>query len=159
LAAVSKEVASLRAQLAADEGLLEALQQYRIQLAQGHRGPARAHLRRAHEPFSDAGLRFSRFAETWAAVSIGFVLISFVTLFLVAPQYLIFGLVALLSLLLFVEAGFRRRLSQLVTSVTIGLTIVASFVLLFEFFWTIVVISVLVAGSYIMWENLRELWT
>ena len=66
---------------------------------------------------------------------------------------------ALLSLLIFVEAGFRRRLSQLVTSVTIGLAIVSSFVLLFEFFWEVVVIGVLVAGSYIMWENLRELWT
>lgn len=159
LTALSQEVAALRAQLAADEGLLEALQQYRIQLAQGHRGPPRAHLRRAHEPFSDAGLRFSRFAETWAAVSIGLMLISFVVLFLVARQYLIFGLVSLLSLLIFIEAGFRRRLSQLVTSVTIGLAIVASFVLLFEFFWEVVVIGVLVAGSYIMWENLRELWT
>jgi len=35
---------------------------------------------------------------------------------------------------------------------------VAALVLLFEFFWEIVVMAVLVAGGYMLWENLRELW-
>jgi hypothetical protein len=35
--------------------------------------------------------------------------------------------------------------------------VVAALVLLFEFFWQIVVLAVIVAGGYIMWENLREL--
>jgi len=34
----------------------------------------------------------------------------------------------------------------------------ATLVLLFEFFWEIVVMAVLVAGGYMLWENLRELW-
>ena len=38
-----------------------------------------------------------------------------------------------------------------------ALAVVAALILLFEFFWEAVIIAVLVAGAYIMWENLREL--
>jgi len=34
----------------------------------------------------------------------------------------------------------------------------ATLVLLFEFFWEIVVMAVLVAGGYMLWESLHELW-
>ena len=74
-----------------------------------------------------------------------------------ARQYLIFGLAAMIGLLIFIEAGFRRRLSQLVSSLVIGLAIVSTFILIVEFFWQIVVIGVLAAGLYIMWENIREI--
>jgi hypothetical protein len=56
-----------------------------------------------------------------------------------------------------VEAGFRRQLARVVDSLTIALAIVAALVLLWEWFWQIVVAAVLLAGAYIMWENLREL--
>ena len=46
---------------------------------------------------------------------------------------------------------------MLVTSLTVALAIVATLVLLFEFFWELAVLSVLAAGTYIMIENLREL--
>jgi hypothetical protein len=35
--------------------------------------------------------------------------------------------------------------------------VVCALILLFEFFWEIVVLGVLAASGYIMWENLREL--
>jgi hypothetical protein len=158
ISALSAELDELRSDVASDEALLEALDLKVRRLEAGHRGPVRAHLRRVHHPSSDAGLRFSRFAEMWAAISIGLMMLVFVGLVLFAREYLIFGLVALISLLVFIEAGFRKRLTQLVTGVTIALAMVAFLILLFDFFWTIVVAGVLVAGSYIMWENLRELW-
>jgi hypothetical protein len=77
---------------------------------------------------------------------------------LFAQQYLIWGLVALVSLTVLVEAGFRRRLVQLVTTITVGLAIISGLILLYDFFWQIVVLAVLLAGGYIMWENVRELW-
>ncbi|MBI4769769.1 MAG: hypothetical protein HY784_04970 [Chloroflexi bacterium] len=157
IAALSKEVNQLRAQLASDDALLEALDLHAAQLHAGDRGPARAHIHRAHTPASDAGLQLNRFAEMWAAISIGLMMVGFVMLVLFARHYLIFGLVALISLITFVEAGFRQQLPRLITSVTFGLAIVSALVLLFEFFWQIVVLAVLVAGGYIMWENLREL--
>ncbi len=157
IAALSKEINQLRTQRASDEALVEALDLYAAQLRAGERGPLRAHIHRAHSPASDAGLQLSRFAETWSAISIGVMVIGFVAIVLFARQYLIFGLVGLISLIVFVEAGFRRQLPQLITSLTTGLAIVAALILLFEFFWKIVVLAVLVAGGYIMWENLREL--
>jgi hypothetical protein len=158
-AILADEIAAKRAEYADDESLLQALDLYAERLRAGLRGPMRAHVRRGHEPVSELSLRFARFAEIWAAASIGLMLIAFVALFLFAPEFRWHGLVLLLSLFIFVEAGFRRQLPRLVSTVTILLAIVAAGVLLFEFFWTAVVSLVVLAGAYIMWENLRELWT
>jgi hypothetical protein len=56
-----------------------------------------------------------------------------------------------------VEAGFRGRLVNLVSSANVGLAVVATLVLLYEFFWQLVVATVLVVGIYVLWDNLREL--
>jgi hypothetical protein len=155
--ALSSELDQLRAQAAADEALLEAMALYGERLEAGERDPARAHIRRAHHPASDAELRLNRLAEMWAAISIGLMMIGFVGLVMFSRQHLILGLVTLVSVIVFIESGFRGQLSRLIASVTIGLAVVSALVLLFEFFWVIVVLSVLIAGGYIMWENLREL--
>jgi len=157
ITALSNELDQLRAQLASDEALLEAMDLYGQQLQAGERGPARAHIRRAHHPASGDELRLSRFAEMWAAISIGLMMIGFVVLVLFSRQHLVLGLVAIVSLIVFIESGFRGQLSRLIASVTIGLAVVSALVILFEFFWLIVVLAVLIAGGYIMWENLREL--
>lgn len=155
--ALSRELADQRAELAADEALLEALDSHAADVQAGHKGPLRAHIHRAHQPDTEAGLRLSRFAEWWAAVSIGLMMVAFVGLVVFARHYLVYGLTAIIALLIFVEAGFRRQLPRLISSVTNALAVVAALVLLFEFFWEAVIIAVLVAGTYIMWENVREL--
>jgi hypothetical protein len=155
---LSEELNQMRAELAADQALLEALGLYAARLRTGQRSPARAHLRHARHPASAARLRFNRFAEAWAAVSIGLMMISFVILFFFGQQYLVWGIVALLSLMVFVEAGFRRQLARLVTTLTIGLAILSGLIILYDFFWPIVTLAVLLAGGYIVWENVRELW-
>jgi hypothetical protein len=71
--------------------------------------------------------------------------------------YLTFALAASIALFLFVEAGFRGRLTNLVTSAAISLAIVATLVVFYRFFWDIVVGSVLILGVYVLWDNLREL--
>ena len=63
----------------------------------------------------------------------------------------------MIALVTFIEASFRGRLTRFITSVTISTAIVASLVLLYEYFWQIVEIGVLVTGLYMLWENLREL--
>jgi hypothetical protein len=133
------------------------LKQHAESLQRGERGPARAHIHRAHHPASDAGIRLTRFAETWSAISIGLMMLGFVGIVLFARHYLFLGLTAMISIIVFVEAGFRRQLSRLITSLTIGLAVVAALILLYEFFWSIIVVGVIIAGSYIMWENIREL--
>lgn len=156
---LSAEIKNLRSQYAADGSLLESLTHYANQLSRGDWGPLRAHIRRAHQPASDIGLRLSRFAETWAAISIGLMMLGFVGIILFAQQYLIFGLISMLSILVFIEAGFRRQLTRLISGFTIALSIVSAIILVFEFFWQIVVAGVILAGAYIIWENIKELYT
>ena len=154
---LSESVDQLRAEQAAGQALMQSLQGYARELQAGKRAPARAHLQRAHRPASSQNLRASRLAELWAAGSIGLMLLALVSLLLFRQEYLLDGLVAILALFLFLEAAFRGRLPRLVTSVTLGLAVIAALVLLYEFFWQILIAVVLVVGVYILWSNLREL--
>ncbi|MDQ3589727.1 MAG: hypothetical protein M3392_05740 [Actinomycetota bacterium] len=154
---LGREIDQLRAQLATDEVVSESLKDYADRLEAGERDPARAHISRAHRPASDAELRVSRVAEAWAAVSVSLMLISFVGIALFERQHLISMLVVSIALFAFVEAGFRGRLVNLVSSANIGLAVVATLVILYEFFWQLVVAAVLIVGLYVLWDNLREL--
>ncbi len=155
---LSEEVTRLRGQVAADEVLSESLEGYADRLRAGEREPARAHISRAQQPASETNLRASRLAEMWAAASVGVMLIVFVLLAVYERgQYLTFALAVAIALFLFVEASFRGWLINLVSSATIGLAVVATLVLFYEFFWQIVVAAVLALGVYVLWDNLREL--
>lgn len=154
---LSREAERLRAQQAADILLLEALEQYADQLRAGRYDPPRAHIRRAHQPASYTELRFSRVAELWAAISVGVMLVSLIGLVLFARAYLVVGLSAMVALFVFLEANFRGQLIRLLTGVTAGLAIVSALILLYEFFWPLISVSVLIAGGYILWDNVREL--
>jgi hypothetical protein len=157
VAELGREVDQLRAQLATDEVVSESLKDYADRLEAGERDPPRAHISRAHRPASDAELRVSRVAEAWAAVSVSLMLISFVGIVMFERQHLISMLVVSIALFAFVEAGFRGRLVNLVSSANIGLAVVATLVILYEFFWQLVVAAVLIVGLYVLWDNLREL--
>lgn len=156
---VSDELKDLRQQYAENDTLLEALSHHAAHLRAGERGPARAHIRHAHYPATDTDLRLGRIAEAWAATSIGVLMISMVLVFFFYRQYMIIGLVVILAIFLFIEAGARRRLVNLITTVTNALTIVTALVLFYQFFWAVVMLVVLLAGVYIIWENIRELGT
>jgi|GEM_PF-162242 len=156
---LDKEVDEIQAQLAVDTAVLEALELYEDQTLSGEPQPLRNHIQRAHLPASRERLRGSRIAEFWAATSISFMLLVLVVLGYFAPEYFVFGLAIILSLFVFIEAGFRGRLDRFVTSVTIGLAITSAVILFYEFYWQIIILAVLGIGVYILWENLRELWS
>ena len=154
---LSGELDRLRARLATDEAVSESLEEYAARLKAGERDPARAHISRAHRPASEDELRVSRVAEAWAAVSVSLMLISFVGIWMFEREHLISMLVVSIALFAFAEAGFRGRLVNLVSSANIGLAVVATLVIFYEFFWQLVVAAVLVVGLYVLWDNLREL--
>ena len=155
---LSAEVEGLRARMAADGVLSESLEGYAGRLRTGDRDPARAHIERAQRPASETNLRVSRLAEAWAAASVGLMLIVFVLVVMYERgAYLTFALAGSIALFLSIEAGFRGRLTNLVTSVTIGLAVVAALVVFYRFFWEVVVAAVLLLGVYVLWDNLREL--
>ena len=154
---LSQEVNRLRAQMAGNEALLEALSYYADCLQKGAEPePLRGHIRRAHRPASNAKLRASSLAEFWAAASVGLLLLIFLGLITIGRQYLLLGLIMMIALFAFIEASFRGRLTRFVTSVTLSNAIVAALVLFYEYFWQVVEVGVLVTGIYILWDNLRE---
>jgi len=159
IAVLSTEVDGLRADLSADGSMHAALGFYSERLESGYKGDPRAHIHRANHPASALGLRLSRIAEAWAAVSIGLMLLAFVAIVLFARHYLLIGVAAMLAVVAIVEAVFRRRLGVLIGRVTNAIALAAGLVLLVEFFWEIVIGAILIVGAYIMWENLRELWS
>ena len=159
LETVSTELAKLRADLAADRALVHSLEDYLTGLRAGLREPPRAHIRRAHAPAGAEQIRAGRLAEVWAAASIGIMLVVLVALFYFARRYSLFGLSAMIALFAFIEATFRGRLVRMVTGVTVGLAVVAALVLIYEFFWPITALVVVLIASYLLWDNLSELWS
>jgi hypothetical protein len=157
VAELSRELDRLRGKLATDEAISESLAEYADRLRAGERDQARAHISRAHRPASEDELRVSRVAEAWAAISVSLMLISFVGIAMFEREHLISMLVFSIAFFAFVEAGFRGRLVNLVSSANIGLAIVATLIIIYEFFWQLVVAAVLVIGLYVLWDNLREL--
>ncbi|MCC6454025.1 MAG: hypothetical protein IT328_03705 [Caldilineaceae bacterium] len=159
IGALSTEVAKLREEMASGQALLGSLGDYAKMRRAGVRESPRAHIRHAHTPTADEQFRAGRLAEIWAAASIGLLLVVMVGIFYFARHYLVFGISALIALFAFVEATFRGRIVRMVTSVTIGLAVVAALILIYEFFWLMVALTVVVIASYLLWDNLRELWS
>jgi hypothetical protein len=152
-----KEVVQLRTQLATDRTISESLEGYAARLQAGEREPVRAHISRALQPVSDNERRAGRVAEIWAAVSVGLMLMALVWIVVFERQQIASALVASIALFAFLEASFRGRLSNLVSSVNVGLGIVAALIIAYEFFWQFVALAVLTVGLYVLWDNLREL--
>ena len=154
---LSREVEQLRAQLVTDKTVSESLEGYAAQLQAGEREPTRAHISRALHPVSDDEGRTGRVAEIWAAVSVGLMLIALVWIIMFQRQAIYSALVSSIALFALLEASFRGRLANLVSSVNVGLGMLAALIIAYEFFWQIVALAVLIVGIYVLWDNLREL--
>jgi hypothetical protein len=157
LDALSKEVDQLRAQLATDKTISESLENYADRLQAGEREPARAHISRILQPVADNERRTGRVAEIWAAVSVGLMLLALVWIVMFERQAITSALVASIALFAFLEASFRGRMANLLSSVNVGLGILAALIIVYEFFWQLVALIVLIVGIYVLWDNLREL--
>jgi hypothetical protein len=84
-------------------------------------------------------------------------LIALVGIFVYEREHLISMLVFGTALFAFIEASSRGWLVNLVSSLNVGLGVVAGLVIVYEFFWRMAVLALLAVGAYILWENLREL--
>ncbi|MDX1613734.1 MAG: hypothetical protein R3300_05440 [Candidatus Promineifilaceae bacterium] len=154
-----EELSELRQSYAQNELVLQSLAEHEERLQAGFRGPPRAHIRRAHEPASADVLRQSSLVELWAALSVAVFLIGFAFLFLFARQYTIVGLVTIFYIIVLIEAWIRRRITELITRTALLLALAASLTLLFTYSIEVLGAVVLLAGGYILFDNLRELWT
>lgn len=154
---LSDALKAQRREQSENEALREALTLRIAQLEAGDQDDARAHIRHSVAPVSPREMRLNKFAEVWGAVSIGLLMIGLgVLLYFRAPQTLIWaGL--MIGCFLTIEAVFRRSLTNMVTSVTVFLAAITTVILIYHFFFPIVLTGVLLAGLYLLWDNLREL--
>lgn len=153
----SREIAGRQDEIVASEALLESMERYGAGFVHGLYGDPRAHIRRGHKPAQRADLRAGRVAELWAAISVTVLLLAFVVLFVVKPGVLPFWMATIVALFAFIEAGLRGAFTRVVGSFAVGLAVVASLVLVYEFFWWVVGGLVLALALYILFDNLREL--
>lgn len=152
----ARDLWGLKRELAETRRAAQFLQGYRQQILDGKTPPIRAHIRHRHEPLPDTS-SLNVVAEAVATFSVALLLIGVVLLWWFERPYFLIGLAILLGGLVLIEAGFRGQLSRLINSISIGLAIVSAFVLLFHFFWQVVLVGVLFAGLFLLWQNFREL--
>lgn len=153
----TEELAQVRQALSDQKTLLQALQNHAADLAQGISDHPRAHIKHAHHPQTDEDVRWGVFSEIWSAVSIGVMMITLVVLFIFLRQYFWYGVLTLLGLMIVLESAFRRRLVYLINSLATALVILVLLILLKEFYWLLIIALALIAGAYMVIENLREL--
>jgi hypothetical protein len=159
LRAASRELARNKERAANLRQLLDALDRYEVRVAGGDPGPLRAHIRVPQQPVTPAELRLSRVAETWSALSSGFLLIGFVLLLTFTPRGWLIGLLGLIGVYALVEALFRRQAQLLLRNVVVSLATITGLLLAFEFLRELLIAAVLAIGLLIIVENIRELRT
>lgn len=158
MADLSEEVQALAEKLAWNESMLDALEKHEQRLNNGQKEPARGHLKHPLLPEKDSSLRLGWLAEVWSAMSIGLMLMASVALAVFARKYLYYGLIGILVSIVFIEAGFRRKLSNLINTTAIILAVICSLILLYQYFWIVLAVTVITASIYIIWQNVREMW-
>jgi hypothetical protein len=117
----------------------------------------RAHLRRVPVPNAPGADRASLLLETWAAVSVGLLLLALVGALLFAPRYGVLAAAAVIAVFVFVESLLRSRVVDLVALWVRILALVAAVVLAVTFWQAAVIGAAVAAGLFLLRENLAEL--
>ena len=102
-------------------------------------------------------MRFNRFAEAWAAVSLSLLLFGIVALVFFAPHYLAAGLAVITLLFLVTESILRGAFIQTVAQLTDILAIIGSVILFIHFWFWILMAALLAVASFLMFQHWREL--
>ncbi len=102
-------------------------------------------------------MRFDRFAETWAAISLSVLLFGIVALILLAPGLLWAGLAIIMILLVVLESILRDAFIQTVASITALLALISAVILVLHFWFWILIAILLAIGIFLLYQRLREL--
>jgi len=151
LAAVRASTAELRAAVAASETWL-------ARFDEGWRGDPRAHLAHAAVPETYTIARGWGFAEGWAALSVGLLVISLAVIlwFKLLPVPL--TLAVLVIGYLAIESVAQRRVETLLLRITIALAAVAALLLGWTYLRELVLAGLFALGVFILLDNVRELF-
>ncbi|HEX6474076.1 MAG TPA: hypothetical protein VF114_03190, partial [Candidatus Limnocylindria bacterium] len=135
----------------------ESIKRRRDRLAAGMVDAPRAHVTRIATPTPPGSVAYGRVLELWAALSIGLLLIGLVVAIFVAPAYGVIAAIILIAAFVFIESVLRGTVVPLVNTVSVALALIASVVLAIHFWVLLIIGAALVAGAFVITQNLREL--
>ena len=135
----------------------EAIQLHIERIDAGDLGDPTSHIRQFHVPLSREDIQESRLVETWAAVSVGLLLLGFLAIRVFFPEIWIQAGGAMVVAFLAIDAALRRHLTNLLVGVSVVLALVSLGVLLYEFFFETVVIVIGLLSLLIIIDNFREI--
>jgi hypothetical protein len=135
----------------------EAIELHIRRIDEGDLGDATAHIRQLHVPLSAEELHESRIVETWAAVSVGLLLLGFVGIVVFFPRIWIVGAAGMVVAFIAIDTALRRHLADLLVASSVILALISLGVLLYEFFLETVIVVFVLLSLLIIVDNFREL--
>ena len=135
----------------------DASQAYLQKIKIGDWGDPQAHIHRKHLPEAPVGKQ-TRLVELWAAISVGLLFFAFAVLLILAPSRWLIWASLLVIIFAAIEATLQGRLANFLLNVTIIMAVITSFILVKDFLWLIVIISLFAVVITTIVGNLRELW-
>jgi hypothetical protein len=124
---------------------------------QGLKDNPHAHILHMAVPVKTTLLRFDRFGETWAAISLSLLLFGIVALVFLAPEFLAAGLVIITILFVVLESILRGAFIQTVAQITAMLAMISAVILFIHFWFWILIGALLAAAIFLLLQRLREL--
>lgn len=114
------------------------------------------HIQTLQKPTGIEEIHFARLTELWSAASIGFLLVLFMLILLFMPDFVLLSATILFVAFVIAESIFRGRFAETARTITVTLAIVAALILIWQFFWTIIIVGLLAGGVYLILTNVRE---
>jgi hypothetical protein len=150
-------LSGLRARTAELTAAISAAEDYLMRFDAGWRGDPRAHLAHAAAPEPPDLTRRRIFAETWAALSVGVLVIALAVIlwFRILP----IGPTLLLLILgyLAIESFAQRRVETLLLRITVVLAFISALLLGWHFLRELVLLGLGALGLFILLDNAREI--
>lgn len=135
----------------------EAIELHIERIDEGDLGDPTAHIRQFHVPLSAEEIQESRIVETWAAVSVGLLLLGFVAIVVFFPRIWIVAAGGMVVAFIAIDTALRRHLADLLVASSVILALVSLGVLLYEFFLETVIVVFVLLSLLIIVDNFREL--
>lgn len=135
---------------------IDALNEHAARVRSGDIGSPAAHMKHAHHPVPPPPPQ-NRAVEVWAALSGAVALLGVVGLLIFRPPNWPWLLVATVLLLGMIESLTRRQLASYLVTIVIGLALIATVILLFQFWEVALGLAVLAIVLYMIRDNLKEL--
>ncbi len=154
---VAVQVRDVRREQSQNATLLDSVSQRLSRLQAGEKDPPRAHIRRLATPVPVATMRFNRFVEGWAAVSMSMLLLGIAALYFLYPQFLWLGIVILVIAFIVIESILRGTFVSTATNITVLLAVLSSLVLFAHFWSQILILGLVAIAVFLLLQKVREL--